>query len=101
MEVCGWFQRRDLQLCALREELEERDTGFRRSDTEVIVHAYEEWGAECTARFNGMFAFALWDEERRSLFLARDPLGIQPRYYVSLRGHFQPCFGNQIAADGS
>ncbi len=79
----------------LREELEGKGHRFKtRSDTEVIVHAYEEWGAECTARFNGMFAFALWDEERRSLFLARDPLGIKPLYYVSLGHRF--LFASEI-----
>ena len=52
-----------------------------RSDAETIVHAYEEWGAECVSRFNGMFAFALWDEPRRRLFCARDRFGEKPFYY--------------------
>jgi len=53
-------------------------------DTEVIVHAWEEWGERCVERFNGMFAFGVWDRNQKTLFMARDHLGIKPFYYTLL-----------------
>jgi asparagine synthase (glutamine-hydrolysing) len=55
-----------------------------RSDTEVIVHAWEQWGEACVQRFRGMFAFALWDRNRQTFFMARDRLGVKPMYYAVL-----------------
>ena len=52
-----------------------------RSDTEMILAAYQEWGKDCVNKFNGMFAFAIWDKKKQSLFIARDRMGIKPVYY--------------------
>jgi len=66
----------------LRAELEKLGWQFHsRSDTEVILYAYIQWGAACVQRFNGMFAFAIWDKTRQELFIARDRYGIKPLYY--------------------
>ena len=68
-----------------------------KSDTEVIVHAWEQWGEACVERFRGMFAFALWDRNRETLFLARDRLGVKPLHYVLLPDG-QLIFGSELKA---
>lgn len=81
----------------LRRELEEKGHRFAtRCDTEVIVHAFEEWGTEAWARFNGQFAFALWDSWRRTLWLVRDRLGILPLFYA--RSGERLAFASEIKA---
>jgi len=70
-------------------ELKSKGHKFRsRTDTEVIIHAYEEYGIECLQKFNGMFALAIWDGRTRQLFCARDRFGIKPFYYF----HDKDCF---------
>ena len=81
----------------LRKELIERGHQFRtNSDTETIVHAYEEYGVDCVARLHGMFGFAIWDASRRRLLLARDRAGKKPLYYTRANGSF--IFGSEIKA---
>jgi len=83
---------------ALIKDLKKRGHKFRTEcDTEVIVHAWEEWGEKCVSRFRGMFAFALWDRHRRNLFLARDRIGIKPLYYSRLADG-QIVFGSELKA---
>ncbi len=66
-----------------REELEAKGYVFQnRSDTETILHLYEEYGSKCVDKLRGMFAFAIWDKNKRELFIARDRLGVKPLYYV-------------------
>ena len=81
----------------LRKGLEARGHRYRtHSDTETIVHLYEEYGRECVQHLRGMYAFAIWDRRKRSLFIARDRLGIKPLYY-----HFDGrtlLFGSEIKA---
>lgn len=68
----------------LRKELEARGHRYRtHSDTETIVHAYEEWGPDCVKRLRGMFAFVIWDSKKRELFAVRDRMGIKPFYYAA------------------
>lgn len=81
----------------LTEELETLGHVFRtRSDTEVIVHAFEEWGEGCLERLNGEFAFAIWDRESRELFLARDGFGIRPLFLARFGGDM--AFASEAAA---
>jgi asparagine synthase (glutamine-hydrolysing) len=82
----------------LAPELEALGHVFRtRSDTEVIVHAWEAWGEDCVKRFRGMFAFALWDRNRETLFLARDRLGVKPLFYT-LSPDGRLSFGSELKA---
>jgi asparagine synthase (glutamine-hydrolysing) len=81
----------------LRSELTKRGHVARtRSDTEVIAHAWEEWGPACVERFNGMFAIAVWDRRREELFLVRDRLGIKPLYVYE--GSDGVVFGSELKA---
>ena len=79
----------------LQKELHEKGHHFAtRSDTEVILHAYEEYGEDCVQRFNGQWAFAIWDARRQSLFLSRDRLGIRPLFYTHVGDQF--LFASEI-----
>jgi asparagine synthase (glutamine-hydrolysing) len=79
----------------LRKDLEARGHRYRtNSDTETIVHLYEEYGRDCVNHLRGMFAFAIWDRDKRSLFVARDRLGIKPLYYRLTSESF--LFGSEI-----
>lgn len=66
------------------------------TDTEVILASYEKWGTECVKKFNGIFAFAIWDNKKKHLFCARDHLGVKPFYYMQKNGVFY--FGSEIKA---
>src|SRR5688572_26158660 len=81
----------------VRPELEAAGHRYRsHTDSETIIHAYEEWGDRCVERFRGMFAFALWDRPRRRLLLARDRLGVKPLYYAEADGRL--IFASEIKA---
>ena len=81
----------------LRRELEARGHRFyTATDTEAIAHLYEEYGTACVTKMRGMFAFALWDERRRRLLLARDRLGIKPLYYAEVGGKL--LFASELKA---
>jgi asparagine synthase (glutamine-hydrolysing) len=83
--------------CELRPDLEKRGHRFRtHSDTETIVHLYEEYGPKCVERLRGMFALAIWDERRQRLFLARDRLGKKPLFYRLDGGRL--LFGSELKA---
>ncbi len=79
----------------VREELQGKGHRFRTgTDTEVILHAYQEWGEDCLQRFNGMWSFAIWDRLNQKLFCARDRFGVKPFYYAMDDGKFY--FGSEI-----
>ena len=81
----------------LRQELEQKGHIFRtRSDTEVIVHLYEEMGERCVEKLNGMFAFAIWDEKQKKIILARDRLGQKPLFYAQEGADF--LFASELKA---
>jgi asparagine synthase (glutamine-hydrolysing) len=84
---------------ALRRELEALGHRFKtdHSDTEVLVHGWEQWGERLVPRLNGMFAFALWDAGKQTLFLARDRYGIKP-LYLSAPGNEALAFGSEVRA---
>jgi asparagine synthase (glutamine-hydrolysing) len=80
---------------SLRQDLETRGHQFHtKGDTEVIVHAYEEFGTDFLCRLKGMFAFALWDERQRALVLARDRMGEKPLHYYA--GPQELVFGSEL-----
>jgi len=81
----------------LRRELTSWGHTFRTdTDTEVIIHAYEQWGEACVERFNGMWAFAIWDSDQQHIFLSRDRFGIKPLYYYADPDEF--IFASEIKA---
>ncbi len=81
----------------LTSDLKSKGHTFKsKTDTEVIIHAYEEYGIDCLHRFNGMFAFAIWDDRKKRLFCARDRMGIKPFYYYSDDEKFH--FASEIKA---
>src|SRR5687767_15925586 len=81
----------------VRRELESAGHQYRtRSDTETIVHAYEQWGDACVTRFRGMFAFAIWDAPQRRLLLVRDRLGVKPVYWARVGSRL--LFASEIKA---
>ncbi len=81
----------------IREQLKEKGHLFETgTDTEVILKAYLEWGHECLQQFNGMFAFAIWDEHEKELFIVRDRVGVKPLYYYQNCGEFY--FASEVKA---
>ena len=81
----------------IRTELEALGHVFRsRTDTEVVIHGYEQWGADCVKRFNGMFAFAVLDQRQGRVLIVRDRLGIKPLYYTQAKG--QLLFASEAKA---
>jgi asparagine synthase (glutamine-hydrolysing) len=96
--VCVLFNGEIYNQAELRDALQARGHVFRsdHSDTEVLVHGYEEWGDGLPARLNGMFAFVVWDRPRQRLFAARDRFGEKPFFYVARPGFF--AFASELSA---
>jgi asparagine synthase (glutamine-hydrolysing) len=96
--ICVTFNGEIYNFLDLFDRLKTLGHKFRsRCDTEVIVHAWEEWGEDCVQHFEGMYAFAVWDEPKQTLFLARDRFGEKPLYYTLLDdGQF--VFGSELKA---
>jgi len=80
----------------LRKELEGKHKFYTNTDTEVILHAYEEWGNDCLNKFNGMWVFCIYDKNKNLLFLSRDRFGIKPLYYYFKDNRF--IFASEIKA---
>ena len=96
-DVCIVFNGEIYNYRELRRELEQVGCQFMTtSDTEVILCAYREWGVECLRRFNGMFAFGIYDNTKQHLFLARDRAGEKPLFYAHLSG--QLLFASELKA---
>jgi asparagine synthase (glutamine-hydrolysing) len=95
--LCISFNGEIFNYLELRRELEQKGHRFStHSDTEVILHLYEEEGEHCVHRFNGQWAFAIWDTKRERLFLSRDRLGVRPLFYTRTAGSF--LFASEIKA---
>jgi asparagine synthase (glutamine-hydrolysing) len=93
--VCITYNGEVYNYIELRRELEDRGHSFRsRTDTEVILAAYLEWGPSCVKRFNGMWAFAIFDERAGTVFCSRDRFGVKPFYWVETESFF--AFGSEI-----
>ena len=96
--VCIIFNGEIYNFKTVREELGNKGHRFvSQSDTEVIIHAWKEWGRDCVSHLTGMFAFALWDQNERTFFLARDRLGEKPLYYSILPDQ-SLVFGSELKA---
>ena len=78
----------------IKNELEKNHTFYTNADTEVIVHAYEEYGEDCVHKLNGMFSFAIWDSKKKKLFIARDRLGVKPLFYSIVKNNL--LFSSEI-----
>ena len=93
--ICIIYNGEIYNFLELRDELEKNGHCFStNSDTEVIVHSYEQYGFDCVKKFNGMFAFAIWDSRKNILFIARDRAGIKPLFYTIHNGIF--LFSSEI-----